>query len=214
MSRFFLLVAAIFCLGSADARVGAAASPAPETIAGKSIGQYAEQLADPDRVVRLRAARSLGAFGEKAGDALRRGLDHDDAAVRYVVAVHLGRIGGQPLELAQQNLDALAKDNSSLAVQIASSYALCCSGEVEQHLPLLIESLNNPIRGIACSAAELIGQIGPAASQAIDALNGIYKQNEPGTGKGDSHLGGAAQNALRKIQNEHDSEEDSKGTAE
>ena len=42
------------------------------SVAGRSVAQYAEQLESEDRVVRLRAARSLAPFGAAAGDVLRQ----------------------------------------------------------------------------------------------------------------------------------------------
>jgi len=174
----------------------------PTTVAGRSLDQYARQLSDADRVVRLRAVRSLGVFGEGAGSALQGGLNHEDAAIRYVAAVQLGRIGGSPLLQAKRRLQKLAGDQSSLAVRLAASFALCRLGEVDQHLPLLTESLNHPARGTACSAAELIGRIGPPAAPAVAALVATVEANRPGQRRGDYHLGGAAMNALRSIRGE------------
>lgn len=178
---------------------GRAESPAK--VAGRTVEQYADQLSDSDRVVRLRAAKSLGAFGAAAGRPLRKALGHDEPAVRYTAAVHLGRIGGEPLEAATERLSELAKDKSSKAVQMAASFALCRCGEqrMEEHLPLLIERLDYPERGMACSAAMLIGDLGPAAKAAVEPLQATYEANRPGS-PGDYHLGGAAKNALRKIQ--------------
>ena len=162
------------------------------------------KLNDENRVVRLRAARSLGAFGVAAGDALRESLTHDDAAVRYLAAENLGRIGGKPLEQAKARLTDLAEDETSLAVRLAASYALCRAGLVDQHLPLLIETLRYPERGTACSAAELIGNIGPSAAAAIKPLEEVHEKNRPGAKGGDYHVGGAAMNALRKLRQKQD----------
>ena len=172
------------------------------TIAGRSVEDYAVELNDENRVVRLRAARSLGAFGFTAGDTLRAALAHEDAAVRYIAAEHLGRIGGKPLEQAKSQLTKLAKDESSLAVQLAASFALCRAGLVDQHLPLLIETLRYPERGTACTAAELIGNIGPTAAAATRTLQEVHAKNRPGVKGGDYHIGGATSNALRKLRPE------------
>jgi HEAT repeat protein len=169
------------------------------TVAGRSLEEYAAELNTADRVVRLRAVRSLGPFGEAAGPALRTCLDHEDAAVRYLAAVQFGQIGGDGLIDANQRLKELAGDQASIAVQIAASYALCRSGEIDQYLTNLVAALQHPLRGVCCSAAELIGQLGPDASAAIPALEAAFEANRPGTRRGDAHLGGAVQNALRKI---------------
>ena len=60
-------------------------------VAGHTIDEYGAALADDDRVIRLRAIRSLGVFGAAADEPLRESLGHDDPAVRYIAAVHLGR---------------------------------------------------------------------------------------------------------------------------
>lgn len=185
------------------AQTATAQTKSSRTIAGKTVDQYAQQLNDSDRVIRLRAIRSLGALGDSAGQALNAGLEHDDAAVRYIAAVELGRIGDQPLGQAKPRLKILAADQQSLSVRLAASYALCRAGEVSDHLPLLVTTLGHPIRGVACSAAELIGQIGPDAASAIEAMEVVYQKNQPGTRKGDPHLGGATANALRKLRGEN-----------
>ena len=177
----------------------AVTAEAPATVAGRSLEQYAELLNDPDRVVRLRAMRSLAPLGEQAGVVIARGLDHDDNAMRYLAAVQLGQIGGKPLDRAAERLSELADDERSLAVRMAASYALCELGRVDQHLPLLVESLQYPERGMACSAAELIGRLGPQAKAAIGALEAAYAKHRPGAKGGDYHIGGAALNALRQI---------------
>ena len=184
--------------------LGDSEKPAPRAIAGRSIEDYAAELNDENRVVRLRAVRSLGAFGAAAGDTLRGALTHEDAAVRYIAAEHLGRIGGKPLEQAKPQLTKLASDKSSLAVQLAASFALCRAGLVDEHLPLLINTLRYPERGTACSAAELIGNIGPPAAAATKPLQELHEQNRFGVKGGDYHIGGAAMNALRKLRPENE----------
>lgn len=172
----------------------------PPTVAGRTVQQYDIDLDHEDRVVRLRAVKSLGAFGASAAEPLRDALDHQDAAVRYTAAVHLGRIGGETLKAAQQRLQQLAGDETSFAVRMAASFALCRQGLLEEHLPLLIQGLKFPERGTSCSAAELIGQLGPSADAAIEPLQQIYDRHRPGVKGGDYHIGGAAKNALRKVQ--------------
>jgi len=175
-----------------------------QRVAGRTVDDYAAQLDDQDRVVRLRAIRSLGVFGVAAGGALLESLSHQDAAVRYLAAVQLGQIGGDPLEKAKPRLSELAGDASSLAVQLAASFALCRGGLIDEHLARLIQTLEYPERGMVCSAAELIGNIGPSAASAIDALEVAYEKNRPGAKGGDYHIGGAAMNALRKVRSPQD----------
>ncbi len=168
-------------------------------VAGRTIDDYVSQLSDDDRVVRLRAIRSLGVFGADAGEELAEGLTHEDAAVRDLAAVSLGQVGGASLESAKTQLGKLAKDDTSRAVRMAASYSLCRAGLIDEHLPFLVETLAYPERGTACSAAELIGRIGPDAAAAIAPLEAAYSKHRPGAKGGDYHIGGAALNALRKL---------------
>jgi HEAT repeat protein len=169
-----------------------------QKIAGRSIADYSALLKDENRSTRLRAVKSLGAFEEKAGPALLVAMKHEDAAVRYIAAVHLGRIGGDVLKSAVDPLTKLRSDKASLATQQAAAFALCRAGMLDENLPLLIERLTYPERAMACSAAELIGMIGPPAIAAAEALEQIKRDNPP-SGKGDYHRGDAAGHALLKI---------------
>lgn len=178
-----------------------------DEVAGRSVKQYAEQLQSDDRTVRLRAVKSLGAFGPSAMSELQKALDHPDAAVRYTAAVHLGRIGGQSPEATEtltasaERLHELMKDEASRATQMAAAFALCRAGQMDAALPLLVERLQSSERSVACSAAELIGMLGPAARSAKPTLESVRAANRPG-GSGDYHIGGAAQNALRSLDSE------------
>jgi hypothetical protein len=113
--------------------------------------------------------------------------------------VRLGQLRGDALDKATDELEKLVADKKSKSVQMAAAFALCRAGKVDKHLPLLIERLQYPERAMACSAAELIGALGPAAAPAISALEKARDDNQPG-GDGDYHLGGAATAALRHVQ--------------
>ena len=193
----------VFGLAFAAAPSGWSQSPAaPKQIAGKSIEQFTKMLGDEKRTVRLRAIKSLGAFGIPAGDALQQALEHEDRAVQYTAAVHLGRIGGSPLESASDALVKLAEQKESLAVRFAAAFALCRADKTEKYLPILTATLSYPDRGTVCSCAELIGMLGANGKAAIPALEEAYAKNKPGVKGGDYHIGGAANNALRKVRGE------------
>lgn len=172
------------------------------TIAGRTIEDYASQIDDEDRVVRLRAVKSLGAFGAAAGESLNKALGSDDKAVQYTAAVALGRIGGKPLDSAKVRLKEISNDKDSLAVRLAAAFALCRAGELEKNLPTLAGALTYPERGMVCCAAELLGMLAADAEAAIEPLETVYEKNRPGVKGGDYHIGGAAMNALRKIKGE------------
>lgn len=186
----------------------------PATIAGKSVAQYTAEVASNDRVVRLRAVKSLGAFGNAAAKPLNEALEHSDAAVRYTAAVALGRIGGEGLAAADKPLNKLFKDDASQAVRTAAAYALVAGNakpvpdkadakdadddQASNALRFLTDRLEYPDRGTVCSTAELLSFLGPKASAAVPELKKVYAANKAG-GKGDYHIGGATKNALRKI---------------
>jgi len=191
------IVCAIFVVGVGPI-TSLLSAEEPKTIAGCDVASYQSQLKDDNRVIRLRAVKSLGAFDDKAGPALREALKHEDAAVRYTAAVHLGRIGGDALKSAVDPLTKLRSDKASLATQQAAAFALCRAGKIDENLPFLIDRLAYPERAMACSAAELIGMIGLPAIAAAEALEQVKRDNPP-SGQGDYHLGGAAGHALLKI---------------
>lgn len=169
-------------------------------IAGRDLDGWSKDLQAEDRIVRARAAKTLGAFGEEAADVLSEALENDEPAVRYWSAYHLGRLkidDEETVEKLQQRRDK----EEHAGVQLALAYALCRLGKTDENLDLLVQRLEHPSRGMACSAAELLGMLGSDAKQAVPALEAAYAANKPG-GKGDYHLGGASQNALRKIRGE------------
>ncbi len=168
------------------------------TVAGMSLQETAELLSSDNRTERLLGVMTLGIFGELAGESLTQALDHEDKAVRYTAAVHLGRIGGEPLTLAKPRLLGLMKADSSEAVQMAAAFATCRAGDVESGLPLLLDRVQTHQRAMATSAAELIGMLGSDAKSAIPVLQRIAAANPP-SGNGDYHIGGAARKALREL---------------
>ncbi len=171
------------------------------TVAGLTLKECVALLDDEDRTVRCRAVRTLARFEDEASKPLAAALDHTDAAVRYLAAVELGRIGGDGLQKATEKLEQLLGDEQSQAVQMAAAYALCRSGKLDEPLDFLIARLDAEERGMACSAAELIGEVGPAAARAVPALEQARDAERPGGGSV-YHVDRAAAHALRKVQPE------------
>src|SRR5690606_18525179 len=89
------------------------------TVAGLTLKECVALLDDEDRTVRCRAVRTLAGFEQDAAQPLAAALNHTDAAVRYLAAVQLGRIGGAGLEKAAEKLEKLLGDEQSKAVQMA-----------------------------------------------------------------------------------------------
>ncbi len=184
---------------------------AKETIAGKTIAEYTDLLDSEDRTIRLRAAKSLVAFGEAAVPSLRDTLDHEDRAMRYVALVGLGDLApsmdssnADPWSQWIGTLNHMVSEDESPAVQMAAAYALCQSGEIEKGLPVLIDRVQQGERGMVCSAAELLGKLGTRAKGAIPVLEEVQANNDPIKKNGDYHKGGAAKNALRKVRGSSD----------
>ena len=173
----------------------------PPMVAGLTLKECVALLDDEERTVRCRAVRTLGGFDQDAAQPLAAALTHADAAVRYLAAVQLGRIGGDGLQEAAEELEKLVGDERSKAVQMAAAYALCRGGKLDEPLDLLIERLQDDERGMACSAAELIGEIGPAAARAVPALEQARDAERPDGGSV-YHVDRAAAHALRKVQPE------------
>ncbi|MEM9645757.1 MAG: HEAT repeat domain-containing protein [Planctomycetota bacterium] len=173
-------------------------STSPDFVAGRSLQEYASDLNSDLRTVRLRALRSLRPFGSAAGSSIRTCLSHADPAMRYLAAVALGDLGEKAVTPSIPDLQKMVKKDASLSVQMAAAYALCQAGHMDDHLPLLIQRVRYPERGMACSAAELIGKLGPKAKMATEELLLIWEANKPKS-PGDYHVGGAAKNALRKL---------------
>ncbi|WP_164102297.1 sulfatase-like hydrolase/transferase [Candidatus Laterigemmans baculatus] len=146
----------------------AAAEPVP-TVAGRELAGWVADLESEQRVVRLRAVRSLAPFGSAAGEPLRGVLESEDPAVRYLAAIDLGRLGGEPLEASVERLKSL-RDDPHPAVQMAAAFALCRSGNREGNLDLLVERLDDPERAMACSAAQLLEQLDPLPEEAAAAV--------------------------------------------
>lgn len=182
----------------APADAAAVESP-PATVAGRGLDQWTADVDSDDRVVRLRAIRSLGLFDAAAGDALVAALASDDAAVRYVASVQLGRIGGATLDDAVARLQSLRDDDQQPAVQLAAAYALCQAHKPGENLDLLTDRLGDSDPSLAISAAELLGMLGPAAKAAAPALRHTWATNRA-AGQGDPQLGAAARSALRRIE--------------
>ena len=170
-----------------------------KTIAGRTLNGWAVDLSVKNEIVRLRAIKTIGQFGPEATHVLTKALEDDSNGVRYWAAYHLGRIGPKAKK-AQSKLEKLREDKKAPAVAMVAAFALSRLGLLKENLPLLIERLKHPERGMACSAAELLGNVGPAAKAAIPALEATYHRHERGKDGADYHVQGAAQNALRKIQ--------------
>ncbi len=166
-------------------------SASPERVAGRTLSEWTAELSkSQNEIAQLRAVVTLGAFGEPAAGVLITALSDRNAAVRYWAASELGDQG----VVRKTAIPALRKmmQEKFVGLRISAAYALCRFGDVKQGLPVLIEALKFPERGVANSAADFLARIGPPAEGAVDALTQATKHQ-------DYHVRGAALEALRRI---------------
>lgn len=136
-------------------------------VAGRTLQQWRDELHDADVTKQRRAAESIGQFGALASDSFLTLLDHEDAAIRYVAASHIG--DHQTPKSAIGKLRQLI-DGPSRGVKIAAAYALCRLGEPESGLPVFESMLGTEERGLQCSAADFLCRIGSVAKPLLESL--------------------------------------------
>lgn len=166
-------------------------------IAGRSLEQWQSELQSDDATARRRAAESIGQFGPLAAETFVEMLDHEDDAIRYIGACHIG--DHQTPASAKDQLRRLL-NGPSRGVQLAAAYALCRIGDLNAGLPVLEKGIYIKERGTACSAGEFLARIGPPASKLEDVIDAERAKQADG---GDYHVRGALQNALRHIRRDN-----------
>lgn len=131
----------------------------------------AARLGDDRRIVRLLAAKALGQSAQAAAaPILREALSHDDPAVRYWAATHLGilRDGESAGPLA-----ALAEKDSEGIVRLAASAALYRIAGDEAALEPILEMTKDSGIGVlqlhAADTLDLLRVSTPAAKAAFEA---------------------------------------------
>ena len=140
------------------------------TVAGRTAVQWAEDLAADSRAARGRATLSLRAFGPAGAPFLADALSDDDEAVRFWAAEGLGMTPDAPA--ARESLPALRElaAGGRTAERLAAAFALAALGEPDAGVPVLVDGLNHPSRGVAVTAADLLARLGAAAAPAGDVL--------------------------------------------
>ena len=160
-------------------------------VAGRTLAAWTEGLKSSNRIVRLRAVKMLGTFGDDAIPMLTAALDPlGNVEVRYWASSALGDIGPAARGAEPALLRII---EHSFDDKLSAAYALCRIGNVEAGLPTLIEGLNNPEKAAACCAADFLARIGLPARGALPALRIAARH-------ADSHVARAASEALRRIE--------------
>ncbi|MCG3178746.1 MAG: hypothetical protein BIFFINMI_01075 [Phycisphaerae bacterium] len=113
------------------------------------------------------AARSLGNIGAPAFAGLVKALSDRESDVRANAARALGWAGPAAADAAAPLADRLAKD-AELVVRAAAATAIGCIAPQSQ--AALVAALSDKEYNVRVAAAEALGNCGPAAKGAADAL--------------------------------------------
>jgi HEAT repeat protein len=173
---------------------------------GRPASYWMAELKDEDAGRRKDAAAALGAIGptaREAAPALAAALKDDDDLVRMNAALALFKIGAADEETVAALAAAL--EDPHLAVRADATLALRRAGPAAAAVaPALIKALQDPANrvpvaifyttSVAQVAAQILGDIGPPARDAIPVLAEIYADK-----RNDEALRKEAARALKKI---------------
>ena len=164
-----------------------------DLIAGRDFEGWVADLNSENETERLRAAKTIGLFGVRAVPALTVLLEEKEPSIRYWAASQLGDLG----PAAAQSLPALRNvyEISPLSVRLALDYAISRIDPAEFRTDALIKGVRSGQRSMACSAADFLGRLGPAARDLLPALAEVRQR------AGDYHIKGGVKNAIRSIEN-------------
>jgi HEAT repeat protein len=130
--------------------------------------------------VRHNSAIALGAIGPVIGPeglkALEQALDDRMEPVREDAVIALGKLG----DFAKPAAPAVRRvlQTRKIAARVPAARTLwILTQDAEATVPVLIEALKDPNAAIA--AAEVLGEIGPPADQAVPALSAAALRGEP-----------------------------------
>ena len=189
--------AALLCVGMLAAK-SVVANP-PFEVAGRALEGWLKDLQSANETVRLRAAKTIGLFGDPAVPHLIRLLDDADDAACYWAANHLGNLGAEAAA-ASEALKRAFQNSSSLPARMAVGYALSRIDRAGPWFSPLYDGAQSSQRSTVCAAADFFARIGPPAKTALPLLQTVLKKHS--RQGGDYHVRGAVKNAIRAIQNE------------
>ncbi|AGA92417.1 HEAT repeat-containing protein (plasmid) [Thioflavicoccus mobilis 8321] len=173
--------ALITALRDEEDTVRASAADALGEIGLPAVPALITALRDEEGEVRAFATRALGEIGTPAVPDLITAYHDEEAAVRASAAIALGKIGTafrEPFPGARKTIHY--KDDSNvdddmrcIATEAFEQIGIPADGVV----PILITALGHEEWIVRERAAEALGKVGPAASEAIPALIAALRRN-------------------------------------
>ena len=179
---------------SDGARAGREAAEVLAMIGSPALPSLLDALQGEDRRARIRAAESLGLMGPPARDAvgpLMATLKEQDHRVQRPAARALGKIGPEARD-AVPLLEELLKDRYVRAAAAGALGSLRPEA-LTKSMDLFIEALHGGEGWSRRDAADILGDLGPAAKGAIPALQELRFDDC------DRSVRDAAASALRRI---------------
>ncbi|MEQ7009765.1 hypothetical protein ABN028_26675 [Actinopolymorpha sp. B17G11] len=137
----------------------------------QEVAEFRDALTDSDSQVRLNAAVRLAYLDCADGLAeLVTGLSHPEGAIRLVqVPEALSLLGEPGLSKARR----LLRDRGP--VRLAAAKTLTYAGAFDGVVEVIIDSLHDADRTTRTEAASLVGELGPPAVDAFDALTAAFR---------------------------------------
>jgi len=153
--------------------------------AAAAVPALIEALQDKDPSIVKEAEFALGAIGPEASaatDALIQALTNDDEQVRFTACYALGQIG-PAARAATPSLAGLLKSEDEF-LRFAGIWALLRIHPDDPRVkkaavPILTQALGDPREHIRSEAAAALGEIGPAAASALEALEPLKDDPSP-----------------------------------
>jgi HEAT repeat protein len=152
-------------------------------------------LEDMDQKPDVLVIQLLGRIGPDAKPAvavLTKGLEHPEPGIRSRMAEALANIGPQAKDAVHSFEAALADEDDG--VRVAAARALWfVQGDRSGAVPILAQALSIPPEGkgsnVAMSAAQALGEIGPAAKEAVPDLVKALGRDDYARGEAAQALG-------------------------
>lgn len=170
-----LIIAVCFGVIAGIQNCYAGSSKTKSSSAQAQVNKYIQDLKHGTRDVKISAAQALGGIGPAAKDAipaLIETLKDEDECVSGEAGIALGKIGAT----AVPALIKMLKDGDD---QVRHSAAWVLGSKIgSPAVPALIKTLGDKKWGVRASAVEALGQIGPAAKDALPVLIKILRNGD------------------------------------